>query len=60
MGPEAPRAMSDKVIVTGIAVLNEPDPWEVGMVTERLPIIELYEDGVEPEENADRDRGRAA
>jgi hypothetical protein len=52
--------MSDKVIVTGIAVLNEPDPWEVGMVTERLPIIELYDDGVEPEENADRDRGRAA
>jgi hypothetical protein len=53
--------MSDKVIVTGINVINEPDPWELGMVTERLPIQELYEDGIEPDETAaERDRGRAA
>ncbi len=43
--------MSDKVIVTGIAVINEPDPWDVGMVTEKLPALELYDDGIEPEES---------
>ena len=42
--------MSDKVIVTGISVINEPDPWDVGMVTERLPALELEEDGIEPDE----------
>jgi hypothetical protein len=47
--------MSDKVIVTGISVLNE-DPWDVGMVTERLPAQELYDDGIEPEEPIERDR----
>jgi hypothetical protein len=54
--------MSDKVIVTGIAVINEPDPWEVGMVTERLPAQELYDDGIEPEDslNPDVTRDRAA
>jgi hypothetical protein len=44
--------MSDKVIVTGIAVINEPDPWDVGMVTERLPAQELYDDGIEPEDSS--------
>jgi hypothetical protein len=48
--------MSDKVIVTGIAITNEPDPWDVGMVTERLPAQELYEDGIEPDEPIERDR----
>jgi hypothetical protein len=50
--------MSDKVIVTGIAVINEPDPWDVGMVTERLPAQELYDDGdgIEPDEPISRDR----
>jgi hypothetical protein len=43
--------MSDKVIVTGIAVINDPDPWEVGMVTERLPAVELYDDGIEPDDS---------
>ena len=42
--------MSDKVIVTGISVISDPDPWDVGMVTERLPVQELYEDGIEPDE----------
>jgi hypothetical protein len=42
---------SDKVIVTGIAVLNDPDPWDVGMVTERLPAQEMWDDGIEPEES---------
>jgi hypothetical protein len=44
-----------KVIVTGINVTTEPDPWEVGMVTERIPAQDLYEDGIEPDENADRE-----
>jgi hypothetical protein len=51
--------MSDKVIVTGIAVINDPDPWDVGMVTERLPAQELYDDGIEPDDStpeAKRDR----
>ena len=51
--------MSDKVIVTGISVINDPDPWDVGMVTERLPAQELYEDGIEPDEPIER-RDRAA
>ena len=42
--------MSDKVIVTGIAVISDPDPWDVGMVTERLPAQELEDDGIEPDE----------
>lgn len=42
--------MSDKVIVTGISVITDPDPWDVGMVTERLPAQELWEDGIEPDE----------
>jgi hypothetical protein len=41
--------MSDKVIVTGISVITDPDPWDVGMVTERLPAQELYDDGIEPD-----------
>ena len=48
--------MIDKVIVTGISVITEPDPWEVGMVTERLPAQELYEDGIEPDEPIERER----
>ncbi len=53
--------MSDKVIVTGIAVINDPDPWDVGMVTERLPVIELYDDGIEPEDSlGEIKRDRAA
>jgi len=42
--------MSDKVIVTGISVISDPDPWDVGMVTERLPAQELEDDGIEPDE----------
>jgi hypothetical protein len=42
--------MSDKVIVSGIDTINDPDPWDVGMVTERLPALELYDDGIEPDE----------
>ena len=42
--------MSDKVIVTGISVINDPDPWDVGMVTERLPALELEEDDIEPDD----------
>lgn len=48
--------MSDKVIVTGITVLHEEDPWDAGMVTERLPAQELYDDGIEPDEPVERDR----
>ena len=40
--------MSDKVIVTGISVITDPDPWDV--VTERLPTQELEDDGIEPDE----------
>jgi hypothetical protein len=58
---EATKAMSDKVIVTGIAVINDPDPWEVGMVTERLPVVDLYDDGIEPDDSIfDIKRDRAA
>jgi hypothetical protein len=49
-------AMSDKVIVTGINVITEPDPWEVGMVTERLPAQELFDDGIEPEDTIEGER----
>lgn len=53
--------MSDKVIVSGIEVMsNEPDPWDVGMVTERLPALELYDDGIEPDNEPDVRRDRAA
>jgi hypothetical protein len=52
--------MSDKVIVSGIDIINEPDPWDVGMVTERLPAIELYDDGIEPDSEPDVRRERAA
>jgi hypothetical protein len=52
--------MSDKVIVSGIDVINEPDPWDVGMVTERLPALELYDDGIEPDNEPDVSRDRAA
>ena len=52
--------MSDKVIVTGIGVISDPDPWDVGMVTERLPALELYEDGIEPDEPIAIERERAA
>jgi hypothetical protein len=48
--------MSDKVIVTGINVITEPDPWEVGMVTERLPAQELFDDGIEPEDTTEGER----
>jgi hypothetical protein len=48
--------MSDKVIVTGIEVLHEPDPWDVGMVTERIPAQDLFDDGVEPDEPQERER----
>jgi len=44
--------MSDKVIVTGISTITEQDPWDLGMVTERLPAQELYDDGIEPDEPA--------
>ncbi len=40
--------MSDKVIITGLAILDDPDPWEQGMVTERLPAQEMWDDGIEP------------
>ncbi len=52
--------MSDKVIVTGISVITDPDPWDVGMVTERLPAQELWDDGIEPDEPAVERRDRAA
>lgn len=54
--------MSDKIIVTGIDVINEPDPWDVGMVTERLPALELFEDGIEDDDSiaAPSARDRAA
>lgn len=53
--------MSDKVIVTGIAVVSDPDPWDVGMVTERLPAQEIYDDGIEPDESLEHiKRDRAA
>ena len=52
--------MSDKVIVTGINVINDPDPWDVGMVTERLPAQELEDDGIEPDEPIVIHRERAA
>ncbi len=52
--------MSDKVIVTGISVIQDPDPWDVGMVTERLPAQELWEDGIEPDEPIVERRDRAA
>ncbi len=26
------------------------DPWEAGQITERLPAWELWEDGIEPDE----------
>jgi hypothetical protein len=42
--------MSDKVIVTGINVITDPDPWDAGMVTERLPALELEEDDIEPDD----------
>jgi hypothetical protein len=48
--------MSDKVIVTGINVITEPDPWDVGMVTERLPAQELFDDGIEPDETTESER----
>lgn len=48
--------MSDKVIVNGIEVLEDPDPWNLGTVTERLPAVELYEDGIEPDEPTEHDR----
>lgn len=51
---------SDKIIVTGIAIIDEPDPWEVGMITERLPVLEAWDDGIEPENSADEERERAA
>lgn len=28
-----------------------PDPWEVGQITERLPAWEMWEDGIEPDED---------
>lgn len=52
--------MSDKVIVTGISVITDPDPWDLGMVTERLPVLELEEDGIEPDEPIVIRRDRAA
>ena len=52
--------MSDKVIVTGISVISDPDPWDVGMVTERLPTLELEDDGIEPDEPLVIQRERAA
>jgi hypothetical protein len=48
--------MSEKVIVTGISVVNDPDPWGAGIVTERLPVLELDEDGIEPDEPECRER----
>jgi len=48
--------MSDKVIVTGISVISDPDQWDVGMVTERLPALELYDDSIEPDEPVERER----
>jgi hypothetical protein len=53
-------AMSDKVIVTGISVISDPDPWDVGMVTERLPAQEVEDDGIEPDEPIVVHRERAA
>jgi len=29
---------------------NSIDPFEVGQITERLPAWELFEDGIEPDE----------
>ena len=43
---------------------TELNPFDVGQITERLPAWELYEDGVEPDEepsdDLDLDRDRAA
>jgi hypothetical protein len=52
--------MSDegKVIVTGITTTEE-DPWDPGIITERLPILELGEDAIEPADQ-DSERDRAA
>ena len=36
------------------------DPWDVGQVTEKLPAVELYEDGVEPEDDSLNEEERAA
>ncbi len=37
------------------------DPWEIGQITERLPAWEMWEDGVEPEEDKlAEDQERAA
>jgi hypothetical protein len=30
---------------------REPDPFEVGQITEQIPAWELWEDGIEPEDN---------
>jgi hypothetical protein len=39
------------------------DPWDVGQITERLPAWEVWEDGVEPEDDvpaSSEQRERAA
>jgi hypothetical protein len=37
------------------------DPWTIGQITERLPAWEVWEDGVEPEDDElAEDRERAA
>jgi hypothetical protein len=37
------------------------DPWAQGQITERLPAWEMWEDGIEPEEDElAEDRERAA
>jgi hypothetical protein len=46
------------VIVTGIAISTE-ESWDNGPITERLPVLDLWEDGVEPEEQG-TEPGRAA
>ena len=41
-------------------VVAEQDPWDVGMITERLPAHELWEDGIEPEDESQEPQERAA
>jgi hypothetical protein len=57
-GVDTGGTMSDegKVIVTDITPIEE-DPWDAGIITERLPILELGEDAIEPDEQGSgRDR----
>ena len=39
---------------------NSIDPFEVGQITERLPAWELFEDGIEPDEEPVEQHDRAA